>query len=974
MGHEPAADFLVAWTSQWDPRLIHSMGCLPEWKRADSSSLDLEDALVVCPQSAESQFDQPLRERLELQRCRWHLSAKQSRESLVQQLVQSTAPQLLNAEQPPSLLEDFYALGYAVLQIQVLARKLRYSWNIDWIMFTEQAVSAANAAVANDETETERWLQTCFDSLSQERDRYCSQQAYLLDTVLLASTTLGSTLDKQLSETHPTNFVGNAQLMSTLKERNPSAFSKISDQVHSKRASLIGGLERDYLHPYATSKTALRHLRQGMQAYVRLGLGMPRVFTRYASGFTSSLPTWLTQYGYNGALLNAWSDGSVPSNDQAKVRWQSTSDSSALDTILGHVLDASSADTFIDLAEALSKQLDYHHVPTLVLAHWPSASSLAWSDLMRVIARSPALGKLCTAEDYFTTTTSPYSSDPFPSSAFKIPVPSDLGNQNQLHQRIRMHVAMRLRVERLESLLYLWTQVAGGTKEQWGQMDALLAQTQQLHQKLDCCIDPNSRDAFDSAAMQNALTQFQTLRGELLEHVCQSLSPGKEPSIASSSENHTYLLINPSNHSQRCFLEEVDGHIEKDSSNRILASEWVGDQSRAVIDVPPFGFVRFTAKRGPTRPGAVADASFKPSLWSRISGKRPGIADSDWTLSNEHFEIQIDPKRGHLRSLYVANKRGSLLSGMTSIVQGETAALRRWDDSDCLECTDVQLRLVYTSAIKGVIESQARCKMANGKESIVTTTFTLWRGSRGIEVSIRATNLTPGIAACVWRTAWLNESSIVSAWHHGIKGKLQQPLQANVELIEIDDAEHKVFIAMGGLSAHRKSDSRFLMTQIPVDDSGIANAKLLVGMDWPRPYETAMDWFDQSWLVLDRRFSGPTADAGAWLAQCNLSNIHFYFDDPRPAVDPSLLPADQTDIWTGKQADACVWIQETQGKSGSARLSFFKDVEEAWRVDSQGREFASLPISDGQIVFSVSANEQSRILLRWKRTAGGPHS
>jgi hypothetical protein len=221
--------------------------------------------------------------------------------------------------------------------------------------------------------------------------------------------------------------------------------------------------------------------------------------------------------------------------------------------------------------------------------------------------------------------------------------------------------------------------------------------------------------------------------------------------------------------------------------------------------------------------------------------------------------------------------------------------------------------------------------------------------------------------SCFWRTAWLNEGASVAAWHHGIKGKLQSPLQSATELIEIDDAEHKIYFATRGLSAHRRPEPRILASQIPLDDQGVSKASFAIGIDWPRPYATALDMLDQPWLLSGSQATLAGSDSGAWLAQCSLPNVYFYFSDPAPTLEPDLIPKGESETWTGHASDCCVWIQETQGKSGSAKLSFFKDVEEAWRVDCHGREFAVLPVSDGQIIFSVSANEQSRILMRWKR-------
>ena len=59
MGHELATDFLCAWTAQWDPRLLESLGTLPEWKKADGSSLDLNASLVLCPEISKSKLDVP---------------------------------------------------------------------------------------------------------------------------------------------------------------------------------------------------------------------------------------------------------------------------------------------------------------------------------------------------------------------------------------------------------------------------------------------------------------------------------------------------------------------------------------------------------------------------------------------------------------------------------------------------------------------------------------------------------------------------------------------------------------------------------------------------------------------------------------------------------------------------------------------------------------------------------------------------
>ena len=971
MGNELAADFLCAWTAQWDPRLLSALNTLPEWKKADGSSLDLNASLVLCPEVSKPKLEVPFREQLAINQCTVVESQFQTRAELVQTLVAAVA----SAEEgsatstddgtgqiSPLLVDDFYALGYAVLQVQVLARKLRYSWNIDWIMFTEQVLSAARASLSQDADETERWLQACFDSLSQERDRYCSQQAYLLDVVLLAPSTLGPSLDRQMEVQHPFNVIATSQLVGAIKAKNPLAWTEIQRRLAAEECSLVGGLQDERPHAYLSSASILRELGQGLKSYTQHGITPPKVFTRFQPGFLASSPTWLTHFGYKGALLAAWSGGMVPEKDQAKIRWQASSDGKSIDTVLGHVLDAASADSYVDLATTLSSQLDYHHIPTLILAHWPGAKSVAWEDLKRVVARTPALGKFHTVDDYFASTTQPYSSDSFPNNDFKVPVPNNLTEQHQLHLKLIGYEQQRSQAERLWSLYHLWNQVANKSSKEMDSIEPQQDEIERLLTRIDCWFD----ESFDSATISR---QIEECRTKLMARIRQALGAFEatrdSAQPADSNGLRGYLMVNPSSHPQRIFISDVLGSVDATSCSRLVAVESNAGKSRVVVDIPPFGFVRFRSNQSnPSTRNVDASTVSKPSFWKRVAGARSGIAQSDWTLANEFMEIQIDPKKGHLRSVYIANKRGSHMSGMTSLVRGPADVLRKWDDADCLDLTDIQLRVLESSQLVGAIAVTGTSKQPDGRVARVTTKYTLWKGSRSVEIEVVAENLDLQTCSCVWRTAWQNEGASVSAWYQGIKGKLQAPLQGTVEMIEIDDADHRICYAPLGLSAHRRSGSRFLISYLPMDRGGKTSSRFAIGLDWPRAYEMAIDQCDTAWMIEDQFDSGKT-DAGAWLAQCSLSHVNLAWDDFRPLMASTLFPAEEADTWTGQQSDACIWLREMRGKRGPAKLSFFKNVKEAWRVDCQGREFDTLSVVDGQIAVEVQAYEQSRILLRW---------
>jgi hypothetical protein len=990
MGNARASDFLNAWTSQWDPRLLVHLSAVPEWKRADGSALDLEHALVLCPEVSKTKIDQPQRERLQLGHCVLVDSMSSTRAELVLRIIASTgcvASTKVDSEgdepEPsvaPLLCDEFYALGYAVLQIQMLARKLRYSWNMDWIVFTEQVLSAARASLARDAEETERWLQASFDSLSQERDRYCSQQANLLDVVLLAPTTLGAGLSRQLESTHPINLLACSQLLQTLRQTNNASWVKLNQMIQDKQLSIVGGLETENPFPYYSGNSVYRQIGRGLRSYCELGIDPPKIFSRYRSGYTSNTPLFLSKFGFVGAVLSAWTEGTVPDKDQAKIRWQASTETRHIDTLIGHVLDASNADTYIDLAGKLAKQLDYHQVPTLVFAHWPSEPSTHAKDLNRLIQRSPALGTFQTGEKYFASTSQPYSGDTFANNAFKLPLPTSVTKLAHLHQRIASYERLRIPAERLQSLQYLWTQVALHSQA-ISQVDGLTndnAECESILATADAWFANDASDQESTSVTTEALyKKLESLRILTMQRIAKVLL--KDKAVAEGDNLGApfgYLLINPSNHPQRVFLEKIDGTIDSSSSKRIVACETRTGKSNAVVDVPPFGFVKLrttdsiddeNAKSSSASTGAHISGS-KPTLWNRLLGARSGIAANDWTLANEFMEVQIDPKKGHLRSVYVANKRGSRLSGMASIVSKPTGANDKWSDADCAELSDVRLRVVESTSLIGTIEVSGTAAIADGKKTRITTRYTLWKSARAIQVEVTVENLDIHRASCVWRTAWMNEGASVSAWQQGVKGKLQAPLQSTVEMIEINDAEHRVYVATHGMSSHRRSESRFLISELPLVDN--KRFAFSIGLDWPRPYDAAMDSCDSAWVIpISVQSFGKNAavpDEGAWLAQCSVPNLQMRFVDPRPTLDPTRLSADQMELMTGKSGNVCVWLTETMGKSGGGRLSFFRDVSEAWRVDSQGREFDTLSVNGGVVTVDMQAYEQARILIRWK--------
>lgn len=962
LGHEVSSDFLNAWTVGWDARLLVGLGTLPEWKRPDSGALELENALVLCPEVCREKVDIPQRERLGLGNCVVIDSDRRNRSDLFQQIANSIREsgaendlQVLSAT--PVLGEDFYALGYAVLQVQILARKLRYSWNIDWIAFTEQVMNAAKASIQGNTEETERWIQASFDTISQERDRYCSQQIYLLDVVLVAESTLGEALTQQFDTAHPFSILATTELLESIRHKNPEAWQRLQQGLEGKHVSIVGGLQKELLSSYRTYHALFEDLREGRESYEKLGVSPPTVFSMFAPGVSHLHADLLRQFGYTGVLLNAWSGGKLPELDSAKVLWQTHGDAPSIDCVLGHVKDMSNAESLMNWTAGLSKQLDYHQIPTIVLAHWPSRFSEGIEDLFRVIKRSPSLGTFESIENYFSSTNQPYSSNVFTNTQFKIPVPESTAARTALRDRLMDLGRVNMQVSRLRSAAGLWHQVAPTKvpKEELEKNCALQRAVENL--------------PLDSATSTQPIEEsMDRSRTRLLGLIASAVGvEAGNVEAGGVSQPNGFLVINPCSHPQRVFLKDINAVIDPQSSGRIHGCVSYRGISQAVVDLPPFGFVKLRASgiNHSKQDGLTAPLVRNHSFWQKATGKRTEIADNDWTMSNEYMELQIDPKRGHLRSVYVPSKRGSRMSGMPSILEGDFDTHRKWKEEDFLSSDLVSLKIVANSSVCGCIEAVTSTKLSSGAKVQLRTRYTLWRGARWLQIQFAAEKTTANAFHVVWRTAWANESATIAAWQQGVKGKLPTPLQASIEFVEIDDVENKIYVAAKHNPVHHRFEMRYLVTALPSSNDGGVRSELAVGMDWSRPYETAMDVADSPWIVPVTLPTGVTNDDGAWLAQSNVMNVRFEFDSvagvkvSRDANHPDTGGTDRIAV------DTVLWVCETQGKRAQSRLSFFKNVEEAWRIDAVGQECCRLDVEDGQVLINLRPSEQCRVALRW---------
>jgi len=945
-------EFHACWTALWHPGLLARTNALPEWKRADQGSLDLEKSLVLCPASASASIDTPLMERLEMQGCQlvYGQADRSATLALIAPLFEEdflsipqelprpdsneacTNPELDLAGSPKNAvrINDFYALGMGYLMLHALTRKVHYSNNIDVVLMADQAKSAAEAYLANDYAECERWLQSCFDQLSQERDRYFTQSANLLDLTLIAPSTLGRSLLDQLRSNHPQNILATASLLQQLRSTNSEAWKCLATGNASKRIGIVGGLLNERAHRWFPLGTLQRDLIRGHAAYQELQVAPPKVFSRFEGGMSIEMPTHLRSAGYIGALLHAFSSGSYPITSQAKIAWEG-SDKTSLDAIGSAVLDAASYRSIFNAINELAKQFDHHQVPTLTCVHWPSRTAAAFDDLVLASRRTNAFGEWKTFEDYFETTGYVYSNQIFTASQFKLPLPESYSEYSELCLRLQKQLRWNTALEATRNIATIAVQIIQTIPNRESERDAIEKISARINELLI-----QSDDFYDRAKASFSSTTDQVVEPEVTAlrlQVAEQLAKLLPRTIEKVESNSGWLLVNPFSGPRRYFLKGLAGTYAKTADNRIYESMPSGHETDLVVDVPPMGVVQL---RDTTRSGTAATTPTGRGLG-------PNLASQNFLLANEFIECQVDPKNGYLRSLMIAKKRGGRLSGMPGIAIVDPASSKK---SIYSTIENTRSKITTNTALYSEVETNGDLVIDQKCIAKFRLGFGLWRGSRAIELKLRVdmldTKLDPtrGLwdRVPIWRTAWPSQAASVSAWLQGTKTKISALQFFAPELMEIDDAEHQLSLVYPGLSVHRRVDSSFLDTLLPTDENGVCEHRMLIAADWPRPYQSYLEFLDEPWLVRDN--AGPLrAGTSLWFAQTNAPNVR---------IDP-----------LRSNHSLRLMLHETMGKEGRVKLSFFKDATSASRVDSQGAMIEELQIDNGQVIVDLRPNEIS---------------
>lgn len=971
---------LNGWLALWHPALIVQTQISPRWQSADQPPHDMSGILAVCPDTSRSKLPSDF-EGTTQRAGGWLMSAGQSWREL-----QTSWITQLDPEKPVDLEKlglgeklthwqtEFAALGYAYMQVQLLTRQLRYTSNLDQVLFDSQLHQAAQALLAGEEAECEKMLQSCFDQLGQERDHYYSLDVSLLDVTLLASTTLGPTVAAQLERPHATTFVANAALLRTLNDEHSAVATKLKNAQGEHRVSLAGGLDIERPHPLMSFESLKRDLERGRAAYQALGFAPPIVFTRQSFGQLSDMPLHLRRSGFSGSILIAWQEGAYPSGSHAKFSWEAA-EGTFLNAIAPALGDANDDAAFLTLGRRIADSLDHQHVPLFMLAHWPNTYSAFFELLQRVVARTPALGRWQTADDFFEKTDQPYHQEHLPPRKFSFDWLA--AGSAQTTELVMCSVAYQRSISQLRHLKHLLnlsyqlenyrsSSPASQSVEEAAESPAdSLAEGKAADDEANWpkAVDLRELDAGLAKAADeiDAIFDFPNQHVRAAKEVSAEMdklalsigqrfakATGHRPLDNSTSDNHqtaksatASLVVNGSSSPLRIPLKTPLGLIPPDGAKWLYASSEHKESRLSMIDLPGYSLL------------AV------PLQSTRNSAKRREslLAQNGGLLINDFLEIQVDPKTGNLRSLHIPGKRGNRLSLQLARREKTSQSETDYSTSHATSVTTFE-----SSTIRGVVRASGQMQFKGQRSGEFEIDYELTRGSRILSITVRLDALEPlrgtaWEAAYVLRTAWPNESAMLSNWICGSRQSWPGGKAVAPTLIEFDDAEHRTHLLTGGLPFHQRVEQRYLETILSANTARGGEFRIGVGIDLPNPVIAAQQ-FCTSPITFPIQSSNlatkPENSTATWLMNIDAKQV--VMDLESPLIDEK-----------SNCAGIRIHLSEIAGKSVTARIRSVRDVAEAHRVDYLGGRIAKLTVDGDSTSIALRPNEMTFVDLIWKR-------
>jgi alpha-mannosidase len=941
-----AKNLLACWTSVWHPSLISCTKQAPSWVSSHDPRIDVENAIVVVPITASNAIVPEFKKTLEQKNCVL-IDGDLDRNQIIVRMFEVHQRLSLATPVDDEFVQDFFALGYAFLQVQIMTRQLRYSSNLDEVKFGERLVAAASAAVKGEVETAKQGLVDCFDMLLEEKNCYYPVQPELIDLVLTAETTLGNSLRNQLGAEHVTNLLITGRNAKTLRDKDRALTEKITDQLQHGHLGLVGGLEDELPDPLVATESVVRQFSEGLKSFDEVFQSRPAVFARRKAGLTPKLPGLLEQFDFVGAIHATLDEGRFPKGSSSNIRWTGDDQQSIL-AFGDFPLSAGEDGALLGLGLKIGEQIDSAHVATLVFAHWPNRVCDTYRDLVRVCQYGPLLGEFVKLNDYFDSVYDPGYGDTFTAGEYKVPFLKQSVEAGE-EGPISRYVDYWHGHGQLQSCRAWLAQLATLAAIQGSASGETLSEIEAIHGFGQRLVELEKR--LDQIPLHWSCTIAEQLNRDIDEFKQALTAPAIVGKTIPSAGASTKRVFNTTTSKMRRVtpLPEKTKTVHQ-SNGPLLFADTGKTQTDAVLEIPPMGSVRIDV------PEPAAKDPFRSV---------PPVVEGN-LLRNEFFQAQVDEVSGGLRSVMLYDSKSNLISQRLSLrVPGSLEPVTRRSPnkrqpSRYAKMVADEMTPFADSRICGRIRVRGRL-VDQGQD--VATFEQIFRIARGIPRITIDVEIEPNIKLTSSinhyfcnRLAWKNESSDVHANALDTRQYVMTDWFEATNFIEIQQDHNRLTLLTGGLPFHRRTSRRMLDTVLVVGNESQRRFKMALEVNQRYPTMAARQW--QSWMpsVTSGPSDGPKS---GWLFHLNCRNVIATWWEP---------------VWSDCGDDSIcgvsVRLQETEGRPANLKIHCPCEVSSANRTNLSGEFLRAIDLPDDKrdiVPIEIQANEYLQATVYWKK-------
>ncbi len=829
---QDAESLLANWTALWHPALIAKTQSKPTWISQDFVDQDLVGSIILSPTLC-GRLPSEIEDAVEQGQADLIEGQVQRDQILSNPVLQNW----LTDSDKFQLVDEFFALGYAYLQVQIMTRQLRYSTTLDENEFASRLLQAASAAQSESSKVIEQKLARCFDLLLEEKNNYYPTEPHLIDFVLVPPS---GNLKNQLNVQHQFNISLHGNSFQNIQSRDAQTFDRLSELIKQQQLGFtISG--RQELPTALISIESLARQISIAANWSRTWFG--ETATTYASfdhTITPQLPTVLDAAQFNSAFHNSFVGGKVPRTSAPVINWQGL-DGTTLSALSVTPIDANASEGMLKLGLTIGEMLDSYHHAELLFVHWPDQVSQAFLDLIATEKYGAVLGRFKTLQQFNDSIFDSGFSDTFECEDYQFPVLENAWQRkikdpisiwNQYWQSLRRAFGLKLAAIQLAMT---------GTdipSEWWQRLEPLLNQ-------IDEATANFSNQESTVAALIDLERQIH-LRSFMNDQVVEA-------------DHDRLRILNPCNHTKSVSLgiqgELISSQIDALATQRIS------------------------------------------SLENRIAPRDPQIhlietTDQPPLLRNEFFEVQLDHNTGGIKSINRQGKKENLLSQQLAMRSTQTVFEHGYprQRSQYSVASGSGWEFKDYGKSKTIVATQGALTVQDRPIAEFRQTLAVLRGDNKIYLDIEI-ELKQPLTGPPWRNylanriAWPSEDATLWRSENEIADQVFQEKFSAPNFVEVRTQNSKLSLLPGGLPFHRRSHRRMLDTLLIVEHENRRRFQIALAVDAPTSAGAATSYLAPLFIAeteVDSTNNG-------WLFHLNCKNIVLVGIDPKLDAQGSVV-------------------------------------------------------------------------------------